>query len=1060
MACLLLPLLTLILGLVTASPALEIVEVLPNSASADFRLSNRLNTSKSASFELGKPYSLSCQVPGSLQVETCSWQFGSNPLVPVRPGNRVMPGVEPSQDSHYCNITIQAVTKEHQGTWTCRISHTGSNQWQEARLEVAADMRDIDVRLPTHIRPERYQVHLIPFIVEDNFTIAGHVEISLKVLAPSDNITLHLYDITIHEKDVTVQTSTGEMLEIVGHSYDEERQFYIVRLSQVTHSNKLRISIFFTGNLNDELAGFYRSSYTDTETGEKKWLATTQFEATDARRAFPCFDEPAMKAVFQINLGRLPSMVSISNMPVREKGVVIPGTEYVWDVYQDSLRMSSYLVAFVVSDFVFRKSEATSNGVEFRIWSRQGAYSQTEWASQIGPKILSYYENYFNTSFPLPKQDMIAIPDFSAGAMENWGLITYREVAILYEEGKSSRSDKEYVAVVVAHELAHQWFGDLVTMEWWTDLWLNEGFASYTEYIGTNHVSPETFILDRFVLESLQPALGYDSLTSSHPISIPVNQPNEINQIFDTISYMKGGSVIRMMANYLGLDTFNKGVANYLHANSFGNANQDTLWEFLTAAGQEDGTLVGVTVKEVMDTWTVQMGYPVVSITRKYDGSGRATVRQERFLLNPADRANSTDLHKYRWWVPLSYTTVDKGFSKTTPDLWMKPEMTGHEESLGLEGVEDSTAIIANVQQTGFYRVNYDQRNWELLAALLQTNHLSINRINRAQILNDVFNLGRSGLLDYNTALTTTQYLSKEDDYIPWKAALEGFLYLEKMMRRTAGWGDLRSYMLGALQPLYDRLGFQERPGESFLDEKLRISMLEVMCRLGHKECSETSSYLLQDWMSLPNPDTENPIPASHRSTVLCTAIERGDITHWDFLWQRYLVSNNANEKNNILGALACTSEVWLLERYLDMSIREESGVRKQDGYRVIVGVSKNIVGRYIAWDWIRGNWAALFAHYDTAISSSVGRIISAVAGDFNTPFNLMELEAFIEEHKDELGSASRDAKVMVQETKANIGWMSDHYQTILDWLPSSREEKGVDQPMSNLILKERIVFY
>jgi len=550
-------------------------------------------------------------------------------------------------------------------------------------------------------------------------------------------------------------------------------------------------------------------------------------------------------------------------------------------------------------------------------------------------------------------------------------------------------------------------------------------------------VSPETAILDRFVLESVQPALGYDSLTSSHPISIPVNHPNEISEIFDTISYLKGGSVIRMMANFLGLSTFNRGITNYLHANSLSNANQDDLWSFLTAAGQEDGTLEGKTVKEVMDTWTVQMGYPVININRRYDGSKSATARQERFLLNPSDRVNSTDEHEYKWWVPLSYTTVGSGFEKTSPNLWMSPAQAGQLQEFQLDGVADTVALVANVQQTGFYRVNYDQKNWEMLAELLLADHANVHRINRAQILNDAFDLARAGLLEYPTALATTQYLSLEQDYIPWEAALTGFEYLENMMKRSSGWGRLQAYMLNELQPLYDRLGFEERPNENFLDEKLRIKMLAALCRLGHNECSQSSSNLLKEWMSMPNPDIENPIPNSLRGTVLCTGVAHGGVAQFDFLWQRYLASNNANEKNNILGALSCTGEVWLLQKYLDMSISESSGVRKQDGYRVIVGVSKNIVGRYIAWDWIRANWAQLSAYYDTAISSSIGRILSAVAGDFNTEYNLRQLEEFIVEHESELGTARRDADVMVQGAKANIGWMAEHYDTILAWLPN-----------------------
>ena len=291
------------------------------------------------------------------------------------------------------------------------MHHTASERFQEASIEVAENMRDIDVRLPTNIQPSKYQIHLIPFIIPDNFTISGHVEIDLDISEPSDKITLHINDITIHERDVTVLKEDGSMVDIVGHGYDEERHFYIIQLAEAPTSSKLKVSIFFTGVLNDELAGFYRSSY--TEDGEKKWIATTQFEAIEARRAFPCFDEPAMKAVFQINLGRLPSMSSLSNMPIIEEGVAIQESEYVWDVYQESLKMSTYLLAFVVSDFVYRKSEPMDNGVEYRIWSRNEAINQTEWASVIGPQILRFYEEYFNTSFPLPKQDMIAIPGWT-----------------------------------------------------------------------------------------------------------------------------------------------------------------------------------------------------------------------------------------------------------------------------------------------------------------------------------------------------------------------------------------------------------------------------------------------------------------------------------------------------------------------------------------------------------------------------------------------------------------------------------------------------------------------
>ena len=332
-----------------------------------------------------------------------------------------------------CSISIDHLSENDLGTWTCRVHHSASRQFQEAHIQVTRPKEDVYVRLPTNIKPSRYEVFLIPFIIPDNFTIAGEVNIDINITEPTTNITVHIYDMTIHEDEAElVLAEDGGEVAITGHGYDDFRQFYILQLGQELSNTQARLSIKWTGNLNDELAGFYRSSYTD-ENGERRYIATTQFEATDARRALPCFDEPAMKAVFQVNLGRVPDMSSICNMPIREEGVAIGDTGYVWDIYEDSLQMSTYLLAFVVSDFVYRTSEPQENGVEFRIWSREGAEAQTAWASEIGPVILAYYETYFDTPFPLPKQDMIAIPDFSAGAMENWGLITYRETALLYQ---------------------------------------------------------------------------------------------------------------------------------------------------------------------------------------------------------------------------------------------------------------------------------------------------------------------------------------------------------------------------------------------------------------------------------------------------------------------------------------------------------------------------------------------------------------------------------------------------------------------------------------------------
>merc|ERR1711962_408781 len=690
-------------------------------------VTNRL-TITSDPVVLGRPLRLSCTAQA--RVESCLWRKDGHEVLDhryVKEGNT-------------CTLYVQQLTEADLGAWSCQTRLRGVKQFQEATKHLRKPGEKVtDVRLPTHLNPVSYDIYALPFRIPDNWTIAGLVGINLEVREECDNITMHISDILIHESEVRVSFGEGE-LEIAGHGYDEERQFYIIYLGERLQAGAtITVGISYTGNLNPDLVGFYRSSYTDS-TGEVHWL-----------------DEPVLKAKFRVNLARLPDMSSISNMPIMNESVAL-GNGYVVDIYQESLKMSTYLVAMVVSDFVFRESEPLENGIPFRIWTRPEYYSQTEYAAKIGPEILQFYESYFNTSFPLPKQDMIAVPDFGAGAMENWGLIAYREYALLYEEGATSDAHKEYVADVIAHELAHQWFGDLVTMEWWTDLWLNEGFAAYTEFIGTDLVLPEAKFLDQFLPDSLWPALQLDSLLSSHPISIEVNDPVEINQIFDTISYKKGASVIRMMANYMGINTFNRGITNYLQGNAFGNANQDNLWEYLTDAALEDGSFLQEnSIKDIMDTWTLQTGYPLISASRS--GSS-VTLTQARFLISPGAAADNESF----WWVPVSHCSPGGDWENTAPEIWLPNSSLP--TTIQLDG-DANVPLIINVKQTGFYRVNYDEANWALIADQLLDDHETIHLMNRAQLLDNAFNVAKAGLLDYRIALDQTLYLGKETEYIP-----------------------------------------------------------------------------------------------------------------------------------------------------------------------------------------------------------------------------------------------------------------------------------------------------
>ncbi|KAF2365601.1 ERAP1-like C-terminal domain, partial [Trinorchestia longiramus] len=887
-------------------------------------------------------------------------------------------------------------------------------------------VRATDVRLPTAIAPVSYVLRLQP-LVSGNFTIFGSVEILLDVLEATDNITLHIQDIVTKNDTIMLYVGDqpgGDEVTILEHTYDPTRNFYIASLEQPLEAGQQYLLVMeYEGYLNDQLAGFYRSQYFRDD-GSRVWLAATQFEPTDARRAFPCFDEPSMKATFDVYIARQTNMSSIANMPLVETTPFVDDEDWMWDHFANSLPMSTYLVAFAVSDFTFVNSTYNDH-VLFRVWAREGAIDQTWYAIGAGPAILTWYEQYFAIPFPLPKQDMIALPDFSIGAMENWGLVTYREAALLIDPVLNSARDRERVATIVAHELAHQWFGDLVTMEWWSDLWLNEGFASYVEYLGTNFYEPDWNYLNNFANYDLQYAFALDGLETSHPISVAVESPADINQLFDTISYSKGASIIRMMNYFLTESTFRNGLTNYLIVNQYGNAAQDDLWEALTEQAHADETLPqDLTVKQIMDTWTLQMGFPVINVARTDDGS--MILSQERFLL--VNNPNSTDTHDYKWWVPVSYTTQSSpDFTQTRPAYWI----SSAEDSITITGIPTDEWVFFNLQETGYYRVNYDTENWQLLIDQLNTDFSVIHVISRSQLIDDALALARAGKLNYDLALSLDSYLSQETEYVPWDAALQALKYLEQMFTRKAGYGQLKHYLLDLLVPLYDAVGFDDSADDSQLEQKKRVLAVDWACHLEYNDCVTRAVDLFAQWMD--NPANTKLISPNLRSSVYCTAIAQGGETEWNFAWEQYLATNVANEQDRLRYGLSCTREVWLLSRYLDVIFMEDGGVRKQDASSAFSDVAANDVGRDIAWEYLQENVEYIARYLQTF--TAIGDMVTTVASEFNTEVELQELIQFKTEHIDDLAGATFSIDQSIENTSNNIAWMDNYYDYIVSWL-------------------------
>lgn len=371
----------------------------------------------------------------------------------------------------------------------------------------------------------------------------------MQIVSSTDKIVLNALDIAFNS--VVLGKSDGKQITAKETNVSVENETAELVFPEALSAGDYKLHLKFTGEINDKMKGMYRSKYI-SESGEERYVAVTQFEATDARRCFPCWDEPAIKATFDISLIVPPNLVALSNMPVKSTKEVASLSQV---DFERTPVMSTYLVAVVVGEYDYVE-DRSSDGVLVRVYTPKGKKEQGLFALEVASKVLPYYKDYFNIAYPLPKIDLIAIADFSAGAMENWGLVTYRETCLLVDPENTSAARKQFIALVVGHELAHQWFGNLVTMEWWTHLWLNEGYASFVEFLCVNHLFPQYDIWTQFVTDMYIRALELDCLKSSHPIEVPVGHPSEIDEIFDDISYDKGASVIRMLHHYIGDDDF------------------------------------------------------------------------------------------------------------------------------------------------------------------------------------------------------------------------------------------------------------------------------------------------------------------------------------------------------------------------------------------------------------------------------------------------------------------------------------------------------------------------
>ena len=855
------------------------------------------------------------------------------------------------------------------------------------------------VVLPETARPSKYRIKLQPDL--KNFTFDGEQSVDLLILEATSTIVLNSIDLEISN---TTLHANGTTLTSKSVTIDKDAETATLDFGETIQPGDARLEMVFTGGLNDKLMGFYRSEYTSQD-GETRYLATTQFEPTDARRAFPCWDEPAKKATFEVTLVFSDEYQAVSNTPVVEEAFPGPGLKSVR--FAETPIMSTYLLVFIVGNLTSIEERA-AGGTTVGVWTTPGKEDQASFALDTSVKLLSYFNEYFGIPYPLPKLDHIAIPDFAAGAMENWGAVTYRETALLVDPDNSSAGTRQRVAEVIAHEMAHMWFGDLVTMEWWDDLWLNESFASWMGNKAVDWLFPEWEMWTQFVNMDTNRALSLDGLKNSHPIEQAVKNPAEVSQLFDAISYSKGASVIRMLENFLGEESFRKGLNRYLSSHMYDNARTEDLWSALE-------TESGRPVTAIMDSWVKQMGYPVLQVeSDRTGGQTTLSVTQERFVYDRflGDGEPDSDSDNEVWRVPVSASQGSEESAVTVMD--------GRQTQIDVPGSGDGWVKL-NPLQTGFFRVNYSTEDWQRLVPAIES--LELHATDRLGVQNDAYALSRAGLLPVTQFLSLAQAYKNEGDASVWSDLASNLRDIEQLISDEAIHPAYQGFAREIFGPAARKIGWEPKSGEGHLDALLRSTVLSQAGSYHDPDVTAQASERFQKYLQ----DRETLAP-NLRGVVFALAAQSGGKDVYDQIWGLEGETDLAEEKIRLLMSLTRFQRPELLNSTLADSLSAK--VRSQDSITLVAGVAANPKGRDLAWEFVKDNWAEFDRRYGGG-GFGLMRLVS-ICSHFNSQEKADEVDSFFAEHP--APAAERTIRQALERVRLNIKWLEQNRQELTDW--------------------------
>lgn len=848
-------------------------------------------------------------------------------------------------------------------------------------------------RLAPQFKPKNYKIKLE--ISEDKKSFTGTVKITgHKVGKPAKRLTLHQRELKIdaviaHSTDKKGVKTLLKPDRVVTNSKLEELRLHFPHM---LFPSEIELEISYSGKITKSMDGIYPCFF--KHDGKEKQLIATQFESHHARDALPCIDEPEAKATFELSLTHAADETALSNnLPTSTEKI---GERTTTNFAQTPV-MSTYLLAFVVGELKMKET-TSKNGVKIRTIATPDQIEHTAFALEVASKCMDFYEEYYDIPFPLQKCDFVALPDFASGAMENWGLITFREQALLYDKLHTSKSTKQWVALVVAHELTHQWFGNLVTMRWWTDLWLNEGFASWMEYLAVDKLFPEWEVWTQFVVDEQQLALKLDALEHTHPVEVPVRHPDEIRTIFDAISYQKGASVLHMLYNHLGATGFRAGVRHYLKTHAYSNTDTVDLWQALEDASDKP-------VKQFMSAWTALNGFPLVEVSLAGD---HLSVAQQRFVANPLSAARK-DSHA--WPIPL----LADNLTKTT--------VTSRKENVPLSSKQ--APLKLNVNQTGFYRVNYTHEFQQLQLQALDTG--SFSDIDRMGLLADSFEVTKAGYQSVTEYLELLEHYASDDSLSVWEIIVTSIGAIRNTLSPADDDDSLREVVKSFLRELtskqLERLGWNEHKGESHLDTLLRPLVLGMAASADTPEVLQKIEQLYHDKVS-----GKNHLNPDLRAIVYATTARRGGKKEYDELLDMYKKSTSSDEKLALTAALTSFEDAAQHDEVLKLI--KSDVVRLQDNAYFIAYTFMNRHARAAAWDWLVENWDWLKKVSGTDLSFS--RMPIYAARNFADDKHLKAYSEFFTSKMEPMLERSYNQGLEMIQT--NTEWRKRDSAAALEW--------------------------